>query len=155
MTFQSEISQWNRKIKKQINEVLPTFVDHFSLDLIKETPVVSGRMRASWHISTSMMATYNTSRLDPMGYATWSRLRTEIKKIKPGDVFYIHNGAVSSLPDKGPIGVPYSSIVNNTPSIRYGKDLKAPKPSFMFFDRMVSNGMLTMHFENAARMVIK
>lgn len=137
MTFDTDVLKFVKKMERRFDTYTQELGLALSVDLIQETPVVSGRLKAAWHVSQTPFGQAPNNNKDKGGSATITKIHGQLKSVKGGSVYYIINNATSQPGDRGGAGIKYSQRVNET-FIRYDHDiyfLNASLQSLGFFNR--------------------
>lgn len=68
--FQGDIEKWIKQVKSGLDEVIREFVKAVHADLVKGSPVDTGRFRANWQITYNHIPMYALNEYDKSGNAT-------------------------------------------------------------------------------------
>lgn len=141
--FENQLKAFEEKVKKRSDFVLRSFVSKLTDSLIDNTPVVTGRMKASWYAGHQASIRRQHSP-DPDGSSTKSRVANQISRIKVGRTVYIINNAMDEV-----TGFMYPVYVEFT-NLRYGIPM-AGRPRSRGFARRVVNVRADRYLKSAVR----
>lgn len=68
--FQGDIEKWIKQVKSGLDDVIREFVKAVHADLVKGSPVDTGRFRANWQITYNHIPMYALNEYDKSGNAT-------------------------------------------------------------------------------------
>lgn len=68
--FQGDIDKWIKQVKSGLDDVIREFVKAVHADLVKRSPVDTGRFRANWQITYNHIPMYALNEYDKSGNAT-------------------------------------------------------------------------------------
>lgn len=68
--FQGDIEKWIKQVKSGLDDVIREFVKAVHADLVKASPVDTGRFRANWQITYNHIPMYALNEYDKSGNAT-------------------------------------------------------------------------------------
>lgn len=68
--FQGDIDKWIKQVKSGLDDVIREFVKAVHADLVKGSPVDTGRFRANWQITYNHIPMYALNEYDKSGNAT-------------------------------------------------------------------------------------
>jgi len=83
------VSEAVRNSKRNLERFVKSFAVELASEVIQETPVDTGNLRNSWYASQQP----ENRDIDGLSRNAVSEIAIEAVKFKPGDVFYILNGA--------------------------------------------------------------
>lgn len=117
--FEKQINAFADKVHKRLDAFVQEFLVRTGEKLIDDSPVVTGRLKAHWHITLNSSGNVaDPSKKDPIGAITKGNLKAQAGNIKAGGVAYLINNVIAPENDPGGSG-PYAYLVHATP-IRYG-----------------------------------
>lgn len=117
--FDKQINAFADKVQKRLDVFVQEFLVRTGEKLIDDSPVVTGRLKAHWHITVNPEGdSADPDRKDPIGAVTKGDLKRQAAGVKAGNMVYLINNVFAPENDPGGAG-PYAYLVHATP-IRYG-----------------------------------
>lgn len=112
-TFSTNIAKYVKNVELGMDDVIIEFAEGVSQELIKLSPVDTGRFRSNWQITANEPANTSLLSTDRVGTLTQARNKLEIRNIMLG------GGAVRSIY--------FSNMLIYANALEYGYSKQAPQ----------------------------
>lgn len=111
--FQGDIDKWIKQVKSGLDDVIRDFVKAVHADLVKRSPVDTGRFRANWQITYNHIPMYALNEYDKSGE------KTIASGIRTANVLPLgRGGAVTTIY--------FSNMLIYANALEYGHSQQAP-----------------------------
>lgn len=111
--FQGDIDKWIKQVKSGLDDVIREFVKAVHADLVKGSPVDTGRFRANWQITYNHIPMYALNEYDKSGS------KTIASGIRTANVLPLgRGGAVTTIY--------FSNMLIYANALEYGHSQQAP-----------------------------
>lgn len=111
--FQGDIEKWIKQVKSGLDDVIREFVKAVHADLVKRSPVDTGRFRANWQITYNHIPMYALNEYDKSGE------KTIASGIRTANVLPLgRGGAVTTIY--------FSNMLIYANALEYGHSQQAP-----------------------------
>lgn len=111
--FQGDIDKWIKQVKSGLDDVIREFVKAVHADLVKRSPVDTGRFRANWQITYNHIPMYALNEYDKSGE------KTIASGIRTANVLPLgRGGAVTTIY--------FSNMLIYANALEYGHSKQAP-----------------------------
>jgi hypothetical protein len=91
MSFSLDLSAFASLTEKKMTTVVKKSFIGLSSDIIKDTPVLSGRLRANWQVGINKFDDSITENTDKTGANTIAKVKDETNSFKLGDIITLSN----------------------------------------------------------------
>lgn len=91
--FSIDMDAWARQAEVKVKTYAQEFINDMAKEVVTETPVDTGFLRASWDSYLNDPSAQDNTRSDPDGSATIANMSAKINGIEIGDTVYILNSA--------------------------------------------------------------
>ena len=91
--FRLQVNQWADRVKGQIDAFARQFCFQVAYEIVQDTPVDTGFLRASWQPSLDEARLRANAAPDPSGGNVLAEIGIVIAGMQPGQIFYLTNNA--------------------------------------------------------------
>lgn len=98
MSFASDLQKFAKKTGAAMDHVVRASVLTMGENIIKASPVDTGRFRANWQHNTGTPASGPVESLDLSGAATLAKLNASVAPVKAGNIEYLTNNLPYAIP---------------------------------------------------------
>lgn len=96
--FAASLKAFSDKTKQEIEDVFKEVVFQVGSSVVRLSPVDTGRFKANWQITANSPASGSLNAYDQSGNDTIARLLNEVQQLELGQIAYIVNNLVYSVP---------------------------------------------------------
>lgn len=89
--FMDVINQWIEETEVKIDDVLQTIVLKIGENLVRLSPVDTGRFRGNWQLSIDSTVSSSLVRQDPTGSTTLNDIASKVNGFTAGQIAYLQN----------------------------------------------------------------
>jgi hypothetical protein len=90
-SFEDQIARFIEETETKIDETLQTIVLKIGENVVRLSPVDTGRFKGNWQLSIDTGSTASLVREDKEGFATLSEIASKVNKFTAGQVAYLQN----------------------------------------------------------------
>jgi hypothetical protein len=95
--FSLNADKFAETVKGRLEEFTIEFVQDLNEQIVRSTPVKFGNLRAHWWSAVNAKPNASAGGADKQGAATIAKLNLSSAAIKPGDVYFMTNGAAYAM----------------------------------------------------------
>lgn len=111
--FQGEVGKWIARVETGLDDVIREFAKAVHADLVRNSPVDTGRFRANWQITANVIPMFALNEYDKTGEKTIAAGKRIINALPLG-----RGGAVTSIH--------FSNMLIYANALEYGHSKQAP-----------------------------